>query len=63
MSLSLITFHSHTNMQPECTSYPVSNLTPCSEVFEKLIDAQLVNNFLTSHRSRIFITSFTEVRH
>jgi hypothetical protein len=54
MSLSVITHHSHNNMQSERTSYPVSNLIPCSEVFEKLTDAELVNNFLTSHRSRIF---------
>jgi hypothetical protein len=29
------------NMQPDCISNPVYNLTPSSEVFEKLIDTQL----------------------
>jgi hypothetical protein len=61
--LLLLHFTVTPNMQPECISSLDSNLTPSSEVFEKLIDARLENNFHTSHRRQTFITSCTEVRY
>lgn len=42
--------------QPECTSNPVYKMTPSSEDYEKLTDAQPNNNFLTSHRRQTFAT-------
>jgi len=63
MSLLLLHFTVTPNMQPECISNLVSNLTTSSEVFEKPIDARLDNNFLTSHRRQTFITSCSEVRY
>ena len=63
MSLLLLHFTVTPNMQPECISNLVSNLTPSNVVFEKLIDAQLDNNVLTSDRCQTFITSCIEVRY
>jgi len=63
MSLLLLHFIVTPNMQPECISNLISNLTPSSVAFKKLIDAQLDNNVLTSDRCQTFITSCTEVRY